>query len=773
MKFKSLVFLILFAAFGGRAFGQGGFVPPQIALQRVNDITRPISEPTITVCAANVGGSPCSPPLVNALFKDAALTQPLSNPFPADANGTYPFAIVRGPYTVMARGFAGDSYQVQLPSSCVPAGSCAPIGKNNALIGTNTFSRINNVVTVDGITYACSDVGIKAAMNALDIGSGGTVDARGCQGAMTWASNMFLGFSRPIRLWLGAVTVSVTATQTPSSNVYVQGCGVDCTALNWGTIIAAQDLFTVAVGSLNFEISDLTVDGRFVTRTGGCFVNANGSSNGYVHNVRMKDPYGGICITPAGGQPASGWRVDHVQFWGSSGVLHNSAMLRVGGGDGSGAADTAVNEFREYGGYASQVDDAQIVLDSGTDTFQCIRCDVAYSSVIGATSVPVVKIQNTLALQNPRWVNFFGLAVESGLLGGLSTADCVSITGGDSVNIYGFYASGCGGHAMTISGGSNIEIIGGVAGRNGTGGIYVTGGKDLTISAVNFGANSVTTTNTTDDIQVASGVNGLHIVGNHFNKDTGAFGVAQVSRYGINLLASSTTTNVTIEGNDVGTPLGTAFMSNNLSGASVRTIQNGIDNNQPMWQFASDTLSGRRPIQIVNTSGHTWSLGEQFAVDRFSFRDLNTLSSFGFSGTTVFAANFNHSNTADRSYSMPDTSGIIPITTNPLISNTAPTIAAGDCGGTAASIAVSNGTAAFKINVGTTPGSACTITMPAAATGWNCSVTDITTNSTSVFLQKQTGAESATSVTLTNFSDVAVATAFVAGDILKIGCYAD
>jgi hypothetical protein len=63
--------------------------------------------------------------------------------------------------------------------------------------------------------------------------------------------------------------------------------------------------------------------------------------------------------------------------------------------------------------------------------------------------------------------------------------------------------------------------------------------------------------------------------------------------------------------------------------------------------------------------------------------------------------------------------------------------------------------------------------MPAATTGWNCSANDITTNTTSVFVQKQTGAESTTSVTITNFNDVAVATAFVASDVLKVTCIAD
>lgn len=109
---------------------------------------------------------------------------------------------------------------------------------------------------------------------------------------------------------------------------------------------------------------------------------------------------------------------------------------------------------------------------------------------------------------------------------------------------------------------------------------------------------------------------------------------------------------------------------------------------------------------------------------------------------------------------------------NLLESITAPTITAAGCGGAAAAIQFQNGTATFTINVGTTPGSACTVTMPAAANDWVCMAVDVTTNSTSVFLQKQT-ATSSTSITITNFSDVAVATAFVASDKVKVECQAE
>lgn len=116
--------------------------------------------------------------------------------------------------------------------------------------------------------------------------------------------------------------------------------------------------------------------------------------------------------------------------------------------------------------------------------------------------------------------------------------------------------------------------------------------------------------------------------------------------------------------------------------------------------------------------------------------------------------------------------GQIPTAPTLLTSITAPTIAAAGCGGGAASIANNNGTAAFEINVGTTPGSACTVTMPAAAHGWSCSAVDVTTNSTSVFVQKQSPAASQTTtqIVITNFSDVAAATAFIASDVVRVSC---
>jgi hypothetical protein len=98
------------------------------------------------------------------------------------------------------------------------------------------------------------------------------------------------------------------------------------------------------------------------------------------------------------------------------------------------------------------------------------------------------------------------------------------------------------------------------------------------------------------------------------------------------------------------------------------------------------------------------------------------------------------------------------------ISATAPAISSGF--GASPSIVHSNGTAVFTINVGT-GGTAASgvIGLPRAKNGWAVHCDDITTQSTSVFVTKQT-ATSTTSATLTQYSASAVAAPWSASDVL-------
>jgi len=92
-----------------------------------------------------------------------------------------------------------------------------------------------------------------------------------------------------------------------------------------------------------------------------------------------------------------------------------------------------------------------------------------------------------------------------------------------------------------------------------------------------------------------------------------------------------------------------------------------------------------------------------------------------------------------------------------LWSSTAPTISSGF--GTSPSIVQQNGTAAFEINVGTGGASSGAVTLPTAANGWSCQVSDMTTN-----IASRETAFTTTSVTLTG------ASAWSASDKLLVNC---
>jgi len=112
----------------------------------------------------------------------------------------------------------------------------------------------------------------------------------------------------------------------------------------------------------------------------------------------------------------------------------------------------------------------------------------------------------------------------------------------------------------------------------------------------------------------------------------------------------------------------------------------------------------------------------------------------------------------------------LPTVQTLLFTHTPPTISSGF--GTSPSIAHSNGSVVFTINVGT-GGTATSgvIALPGASNGWDVKCTDITTMSTTVFITKQTATTSATA-TIGNFNNAATAAAWAASDILSCTAFA-
>jgi hypothetical protein len=107
-----------------------------------------------------------------------------------------------------------------------------------------------------------------------------------------------------------------------------------------------------------------------------------------------------------------------------------------------------------------------------------------------------------------------------------------------------------------------------------------------------------------------------------------------------------------------------------------------------------------------------------------------------------------------------------------LFSSTAPTVTSA---GTSPSVPNSNGTMAFRVNVGT-GGTATTIvmSMPAATTGWNCDAENITSNAANRANQQVVQqASTTTSVTVQNQTiSTGAALAFTASDIVRFICVA-
>ncbi|MEN2469771.1 hypothetical protein [Burkholderia sp. GS2Y] len=104
-----------------------------------------------------------------------------------------------------------------------------------------------------------------------------------------------------------------------------------------------------------------------------------------------------------------------------------------------------------------------------------------------------------------------------------------------------------------------------------------------------------------------------------------------------------------------------------------------------------------------------------------------------------------------------------------LISAQAPTISSGF--GSGASVVASNGTAAFRISVGASPGSGGVLSMPEAPNGWVCDGSDLSQMNSSAFYFRQT-AFTKTSVTMAMYNTSGVQSNLIAGDTVVMKCVA-
>lgn len=176
------------------------------------------------------------------------------------------------------------------------------------------------------------------------------------------------------------------------------------------------------------------------------------------------------------------------------------------------------------------------------------------------------------------------------------------------------------------------------------------------------------------------------------------------------------------------------------------------------------------PATNAGTTTATWKLGVSINGGAATYPLTIQNNSNAVFSNGVIAGGFSTSaNVTGGNIIQSGAGGSYQLPNGLFISSTAPSSPTA-CGAGTPSVSANNGTLAFNVTVGTGGSvSACTVAMPAATTGWNCSVNDLTTQSTSVFLQKQT-ASATNSVTVTNYNTAGAATAFVASDVLHFLC---
>lgn len=413
---------------------------------------------------------------------------------------------------------------IKSQDNVIPAALNAPVSGNNTFTGTNTFT---GVTTLSGDTRL-SNVGTFNVEEWV-----GTTQYPTLASALAAASASTL-------IHIPAGTFTISGTQSIAlNNIAIIGDGIGSSFIQ---ITSATANFFSLSGN-GFELGNLTLNSS-VTRTAG-FVVVNGAGSGITpttwnfHDLGFQDVYGGFQLLANNNNAILDVRLDHL-LWRTTTALHSGSFMVIGGGSAT-VGDVMVNRVVTTSNGATY-DAPEILIDTLADTVHFDHWDAGYSVGIAQTQ-PVFKFQNTLASTPPKFIRLNHIAIEGG--GSASSADCMNIAAVADLDIGDSYFANCGNEAINISGGNNINgpvrIHHNWIGNNQKGGLYVssaiTSSADLEIDGNSFNANSINTTNTFDDIQIAANTIGFTITNNHNGNQV--FNSANKSRYGANIIAGT------------------------------------------------------------------------------------------------------------------------------------------------------------------------------------------------------------------------------------------
>lgn len=203
------------------------------------------------------------------VYTDPTDTVMAANPFTTDALGNWQVFGTAGTYYVQ---FYGP--QIVTTLKTITGG----VPTNPLIVTSVTAAKINKVVHVDGLVYACSDVGIAAAVAAAGVNSKVVVD--GCSGNVPMAGTVTI--TEGTDVVLGAATFQPTVCPSfdlTGGGSTLEGQGPGSPTMNISpTVIQAQTGCTGALVRVNIGagakggwVHDLMLDGnsKLATVTAG------------------------------------------------------------------------------------------------------------------------------------------------------------------------------------------------------------------------------------------------------------------------------------------------------------------------------------------------------------------------------------------------------------------------------------------------------------------------------------------------------------------------
>ena len=186
----------------------------------------------------------------------------------------------------------------------------------DGIFDTIVSSEVNNVLMVDGNRYACTAAGVQAAIDALP-STGGHVDASGCEGAQTLATDLNLGSAtKPVKLSLGG---AVTWTLTSPAQIILfadsvlEGSGHQ-TLIQGNHTTALVVVGAAGAGADNAVVRDLAIDNTSRGNAGGVGIAVVDTLEPLFSNLRITNVERGFHLSHTGGNSTLYGNLSHVRI---------------------------------------------------------------------------------------------------------------------------------------------------------------------------------------------------------------------------------------------------------------------------------------------------------------------------------------------------------------------------------------------------------------------------------------------------------------------------